>query len=97
LLPRLEALGWSITHHSMAPLGLSDAKAIQANRDTPENGWFELRFDIEVDRTPTRLLCFCCNRECYFSGISIMFLTATKLINHHIKSSINYTAKSHTQ
>lgn len=48
-LPQLQAEGWLIEQAKEGGLTLSHADNIEAEVDSPENDWFELRFDINVD------------------------------------------------
>ncbi len=55
-LPRLEAAGWRVEHYSTTPLGLSRADSIEADVESTNNDWFELRFDIEIEGRKIPLL-----------------------------------------
>jgi superfamily II DNA or RNA helicase len=55
-LPLLQAEGWQIEQAAGAALKLSRAEGIMAEVDSPENDWFDLRFDIEVGGKKIALL-----------------------------------------
>jgi superfamily II DNA or RNA helicase len=55
-LPQLQAEGWQIEQAAGAALKLSRAAGVMAEVDSPENDWFELRFDIEVEGKKIALL-----------------------------------------
>jgi superfamily II DNA or RNA helicase len=55
-IPQLQAEGWQITQAQGTSLQLSRADGIMAEVDSPQNDWFELRFDIEVNGKKIALL-----------------------------------------
>ena len=55
-IPQLQAEGWLIEQADETALTLSHAENIEAEVDSPNNDWFELRFDIYVDGKKLPLL-----------------------------------------
>ncbi len=55
-VPQLQAEGWQIEQADATMLTLSHAENIEAEVDSPDNDWFELRFDILVDGRKLPLL-----------------------------------------